>query len=145
MAINAIVNRLLDVITDGIGARVRFIGEPLTQPQNWPAVWVRWVRTEPASSTFGSRGSDGRRSKRGVIKTHTFTVYVLAGLVLDGVAVDEVTQDAADAVMDAIEADDTLRDVTTSDAVARISVANVSPHIGEFGFGVQAEVTVTDL
>jgi hypothetical protein len=140
-----IINRLLDVVQDGTGARVRYVGQPLTAPQNYPAVYVEWVRTVTASNTFGTRGSDGRLGKRGNVRTHTFNVFVLAGQVPDGVAVDEAQQDTADAVMNAIENDGTLRDVTTSDAAARATVDNCTPYMGEFGFGVQAEMSVIEL
>jgi hypothetical protein len=145
MELSSIVNRLLDVVTDGTGARVRFVGQPFSAPQNYPAAWVEWLRTEPTSNTYGSRGTDGRRSKKAVATTLTVTGLGRAGVIEAGIAMDEAQQDMADAVMDAIEADDTLRDVTTSDAVARATVNNVQPYMGEFGFGVQAEVSVIDL
>jgi hypothetical protein len=145
MALSDITIRLLDTLQSATGARVRFVGQPMTPAQNYPAVYAEWIKTETTSGTFGSRGSDGRRSKRGNIRTHTYNAFVLMGQVLEGVNVDQATQEAAETLMDAIEADDTLRDVETTDAVARATVMSVQPFMGELGFGVQAEIQVKEL
>lgn len=149
MALKDIRAALAETIGGALGARVTFTGQPFTPPQNYPAVYVHWLRSEPSATNYGDRQANDKLRARGIVRRHTFSVYVMLGLAPDGVSVSERQQEAGETVMQALEDDVTLRAATDGDRAARARVANVEAWNEAMDatavFGVLASCEVSEL
>lgn len=149
MTIQTILDALSDVLLVGTGSRVRYVGAPIVPPQALPAIYVGWGRSVPTHATHSKRDSDSKLVKHGVKRIHTVRAYVIGGPIVDGVAMEEAQRTYAQAVMDTIEADETLRGTMETDRVSKVSVTSVEPWADTLNntplFGIEVALEVIEL
>lgn len=99
---------VVDIAKEAVGARSWYYGSPRTTPGAYPSVWVRYESTTPIAHASSTRTADGKQKRNSVKRTHRGTLYVLIG--------DTASEDtdykvgiAVQQIMDAFDADETLR------------------------------------
>lgn len=149
MSLATIITALVHVAADAVSARQAFVRLPAGQPIALPAVIVQWTSTEPEAATHSARGADGKLVRRGKKRTHKGTIYALLSDTGNAPYEDDAALAAAQALVDGIEADATLRGTGSVDKCALCELDIVRRDTREIDgvvyAGIQAGFEVTEL
>lgn len=149
MSLASIITALVNVSAESVSARQAFVRMPAGQPLALPAVVVQWTSTEPEAAAHSARGADGKLARRGKKRAHKGTIHVLLSDTGNAPYEDDAALAAAQALIDGIEADATLRGTLSADQCALCALDIVRRDQREIDgvvyAGIQAGFEVTEL
>lgn len=127
VTVSSIVTALANVVGKAVSARETYDDLTLLQPAALPAVVVGWESSKSEASAHGRRQSDTQKVMRQQIKrTHTGTLFILVSASGDLPHEDRAVKEAAQALLDAVDGDETLAGDTGADQCARCTLGDVN-------------------
>lgn len=128
--ISTINNALTAVIAAAVDAFVVYDGTPNIPPAGLPLVGTDWQQTTPTPQEQGTHGRRvaGKLVKQQVLRNHAMRCVVLLSTTGNKPLEDQAQRAAAQSILDAIDADATLRGVTNTDQCQWCSIVSIKPH-----------------
>lgn len=143
MSVASVLTVLQDIVGDAIGAAVVYAAMPDEAPARLPAVVTRWTGTLPSAPPFGTTNTYGTLARNGKRRNHNVTVYVVISQRRNLKDEDAASQDMAQTLMDAIDANATL-----DGKCAACVLSSVRPDVIVWGdnafYMLVAEATATE-
>jgi len=134
ITIGTIQDAVSAVVAQAISARVVFAGSPNIKPPAVPAVSSDWQSTAQSGPLQSAHYKivAGKTVKKGTYRTHTFATWVLLSTTGDKPNEDAAQHDAAQAILDAVDADATLRGTTGADQCTLAEIVRIAPYETNF-------------
>lgn len=124
MTLHDAMTSIVKIASKAVGAKVWFFGRPKTNPALWPAVIGIYASSNPTASGNSTRSGASKLQRNSRKRVHTGTLYVLVSeAVQDGT--EQAIHEAAQQIMDAFDADETLRGMGDVDLVSKFSLGTL--------------------
>lgn len=128
MSITSCCTALREVSAAAISARGAYDNMPNGRALAYPVVVVIWASTGTASLLHLGAGGAQKWTRAAVRNTHQFSVYALLSTTQNTEAEGAAQKTAAQAILDAINADATLRGTSGADRCAAAKVLTIQPY-----------------
>lgn len=145
-----ILQAVVDTARQATGARLGYLGQPAQKPEVPFIAWVEFVNANAVGRNHSVRDEDGFKVRHGIEHVISATVTVMVGVFALGEDETTALAQAAQDLMCAFEADETLRGTRDDDLVDSCTLGAVSivraPWDETMTYvGVQAPVTIRKL
>jgi hypothetical protein len=131
MTVSSIVTALKNVVAAAVGARESYDDLTVLQPTALPAVVVAWESTDSEASAHGQRqaapgAGTGKLTRKQVKRIHVGTLFILSSSTGNLPYEDRAVKEAVQALLDALDSDETLVGDTGVDQCAKCTLGVVN-------------------
>lgn len=127
MSFTGALESLASNLARAVGARVRYTFPPSGVPDSYPAIVVAWRETVPTASNYSVRDALGNATRMRSGRTHSGSYTVFLGLMSEVPDDYQMMAGACQSVLDAFDADETLRGEGATDQCAKCESTGCRP------------------
>lgn len=128
MSIASVATALREVIVTAVGARAGYDSLPNGRPLVLPVVAVQWAQSGSAARLNLGPAAGGKWIRAAVRLSHRFEVYVLISSTQNVEAEEAAMKTAAQAMLDGLNNDATLRGTSGGDRCAGVTIESIAPY-----------------